>query len=402
MTAKISVLIADDVQEIRENIKKLISFHPEVTVIGEADTADAAIAKAREVQPDIILMDVNMPGMDGISATGLLNTEVPQASIIIMSVQGEQEYMRRAMNAGAKDYLTKPFTGDELLQSIKQVYNNEQQRRKVVVLEPKRLDRGTVTTVFSAKGGIGKTTIATNLAVAIAAKTKQRVCIIDADLQFGDVCLFLNILPRATIADLVADIDSLDGQLLSSYLTRYDDLVDVLAAPLKPEQAEVLSGAHLSAIIKMLRTMYQHIIIDTAPSFSETMLAALDEADHLIVVASLDLPAIKNIKVCLEIMESLGYSQDKIKVVLNRAYSEGGMDIKEASDSLKRTFVAVLPSDGKTVVPSVNRGIPFVVSNPETPVAQAVFGLAKCLGADNWQQETQPRGVVYRLKQLLG
>lgn len=400
MAAKIKVLITDDIQTTRENIRKLIEFHPEIAVVGEAANAEEAITKTKELQPDVVLMDINMPGMDGITATGLLAAEMPQASIIIMSVQGEKEYLRRAMTAGAKDYLTKPFSGDELLQTIKQVYGTEQQRRKVVTLEQKPA-AGTVMTVFSAKGGVGKTTLAVNLGVAIATKTRQRVCIVDADLQFGDVSLFLNLLPKATVADLVADIDGLDGQQLAGYLTRYNDYVDVLAAPLRPEQAELVGGAHLSTALKVLRTVYQYVIVDTAPAFSEAMLATLDEADQVLVVSSLDLPTIKNVKLCLEIMDSLAYGE-KVKLVLNRANGEGGMDVHEVEESLRRPFAGTVPSDGKVVVGSVNRGIPFVVTNPEAPVSQSVFNLAKSLAADGWHQQEEARGMVFRLKRLLG
>lgn len=401
MAAKIKVLITDDIKTTRESIRKLIEFHPEIAVVGEAANAAEAIARAKELQPDIVLMDINMPGVDGITATGQLSAELPQASIVIMSVQGEKEYLRRAMTAGAKDYLTKPFSGDELLQTIKQVYANDQQRRKVVAFEPKATV-GKVLTVFSAKGGVGKTTIAVNLGVALATKTRQRVCIVDADLQFGDVSLFLNILPKATVADLVADIDGLDAKQLAGYLTRYNDCVDVLAAPFRPEQAELVTGAHLAAILKVLRTVYQYIIVDTAPSFSEAMLATLDEADQILVVSSLDLPTIKNVKLCLEIMDSLAYGGEKIRLVLNRANGEGGMNVREVEESLRRSFAGTVPSDGKLVVASVNRGMPFVATNPEAPVSQSIFDLAKSLAADDWNQQEEARGMVFRLKRLLG
>jgi pilus assembly protein CpaE len=381
MAAKIKVLITDDTQTTRVSIRKLIEFHPEIAVVGEAANAEEAIAKTKELQPDIVLMDINMPGMDGIAATAVLAAEAPQASIVIMSVQGEKEYLRRAMTAGAKDYLTKPFSGDELLQTIRQVYSNEQQRRTVVTLDKKAAE-GTVITIFSAKGGVGKTTLAVNLGVAIAAKTRQRVCIVDADLQFGDVSLFLNLLPKATVADLVADIDGLDGKQLAGYLTRYNEYVDVLAAPHRPEQAELVTGAHLSAALKVLRTVYQYVIVDTAPSFNEAMLATLDEADQVLVVSSLDLPTIKNVKLCLEIMDSLAYGGEKVKLVLNRASSEGGMGVKEVEESLRRSFAGTVPSDGKVVVGSVNRGVPFVVTNPE----------ARCRRAFSpWPRISRPR-----------
>ena len=401
MAEKIRVLIADDIAATRESVCKLLEFHPEIEAVGQAATAEEAIVLAKSVEPDVILMDINMPGMDGITATEVISTEVPGAAIIIMSVQGEQEYLRRAMIAGAKNYLVKPFTGDELLQAVKQVYANEQRRRNVLQL-PKTPESGKVVTVFSTKGGIGKTTIATNLAVALAAKTGAKVGIIDADLQFGDVSLFLNLLPQTTIADLVRDIDSLDKALLASYLTPYNENVKVLAAPFRPEQAETITGSHLTAILKTMRTMFQYIIVDTAPAFNDVILSVLDVSDQVLVVSSMDLPTIKNVKLCLEIMESLNYTTEKLKVVLNRANSEGGMEPHEAEESLRCTFTATLPSDGKTVVGSVNRGIPFVVSNPDTHVSQAVFDLAKTLATGEWQTKQEVKGVVQKLKRLFG
>lgn len=402
MAAKIRVLVADDIQATRDNIRKLIEFHPEIVIVGEAGTAEEAIEKTKQLQPNIVLMDVNMPGMDGISATKIISAEVPGVSIVIMSVQAEQEYLRRAMVAGAKDYLTKPFTGDELLQALKQVYVTEQSRKKVIPFEPKTSELGKITTVFSTKGGVGKTTIATNLAVALATKSGDKVGIIDADLQFGDVALFMNLMPRATSADLVREIDNLDEKLLDSYLTPYSDNVRVLAAPFRPEQGEMVTGQHLTAILKTMRTMHKYVIVDTTPVFSEAMLAILDISDLVLVVSALDLPTIKNVKLCLEIMESLNYPQEKVRLLLNRANSEGGMDISEAEESLRCIFTATIPSDGKTVVSSVNRGIPFVVTSPDAPVSQNIFNLAKIVAAGDWQEQDKPASVVHKLRRLFG
>jgi pilus assembly protein CpaE len=404
MAAKIKVLVVDDIQATRDSIRKLLDFHPEITLAGEAKSAEEAISVARAVQPDVILMDVNMPAMDGITATAILAGEVPAAAIIIMSVQGEQEYLRRAMIAGAKDYLTKPFTGDELLTAIKQVHANEQRRRsKVVAFGPRAPEPGKIITIFSTKGGVGKTTIAANLAVALQQKTGERVGVVDADLQFGDIALFLNLLPRVTVADLARESGSLDESILEGYFTAHGDGVRVLAAPLRPEQAETVTGAHITAILKAMRSAFKYTIVDTSPAFSEHGLAALDMADIVLVVASLDLPTIKNVKLGLEILDSLEYSPEKVRLVLNRTHSEGGMDIREAEESLRRPFVVTLPSDGKTVVASVNRGIPFVVSNPDTAVAQSIFSLARSIaGGECQEQAPATAGVVGRLRRMFG
>lgn len=400
MGEKIKILIVDDIDDIRENICKLIEFHPEVTVVGQAATAREAIEKAKNTKPDVILMDVNMPGMDGIAATEIIRTDVPESNIIIMSVQGEQEYLRRAMIAGAKNYLVKPFTGDELLQAVTQVYNNEQKRKNVLMNQEMGLKKGKIITVFSTKGGVGKTTISTNLAVALAELSGETVGMLDTDLQFGDVALFLNIMPKATIYDLVRDIDNLDSALLESYLTDYDNKVKVLAAPIRAEQADTITGSHLTTILKTMVTMFDYVVIDTAPVFNEVMLSVLDAADCILVVSSLDLPAIKNVKLCLEIMESLHYPVEKINVILNRDNSEGGIQTGEVEESLHHGLMGSLPSDGKVVLGAVNKGIPFVVSDPEAVVSQSIVKLAKIIANEAETVSRPPQSMVSRIKKI--
>jgi pilus assembly protein CpaE len=208
-----------------------------------------------------------------------------------------------------------------------------------------------------------------------------------------------------TIADLVQeDIEHLDEKLLNSYMIDFDHKVKVLAAPFRPEQAEAITGKNLTAILQAMRANFDYIVVDTAPVFTDTMLAVLDASDKILIISVTDLPTIKNVKICLEVMENLGYGKEKIKLILNRAQSESGLDLNEVEESLRYKFSATVPSDGKTVVASVNRGIPFVISNPDTQVARSIYGLIRSVTAQNRDDaEEEPSGtLIHKIKRLFG
>lgn len=407
MISKMRIMIVDDNKALRDNVRKLLEFEPDMEVICEAASGEEAIRKAKIMVPDIILMDVNMPEMDGIAATEIIASEMPQCLVVVISVQGEQEYFRKAMLAGAKDYLVKPFDGEELVRCIKTVYGREQKKRENFVQGTKQL--GKVITIFSTKGGIGKTTMTTNLATALGLDEEKKVCIVDMDLQFGDVALFLNIVPKRTIADLMKDIDhidNLDGSILDTYMTKFKDNVRVLAAPLRPEQADDVKVSHLAKIIKEMQYNYDYIVIDTAPIFNDIMFKVLDLSTMIMVATSQDLPTLKNVRLCLEILESLRYPKEKVKVVLNRANSLGGMSVKDSEELLQRKLLVCMPSDGKTVVAAVNQGIPFVISSPETNVAQIMFKLAHYVTSGQEKEsvgltpKSSIRGIISKASQL--
>lgn len=379
---KIRLLIVDDIAETRENIQRLLQLEDDLEVVGEAANGDEALVLARQLRPDVVLMDINMPLMDGITATEKLTMELPQIGIIIMSVQGEQEYLRKAMMAGAREYLMKPPTGDELVATIRRVYEVECKRRLTMGLptsnqEPAAHEPGRVITVYSTKGGVGKSILAANLAVALKTIGNSRVAMVDLDLQFGDVAMLLDLLPKRTIADLVSEPEHFDGDMVENYMMEHDSGIRVLPAPLRPEYAEIITGRHVEAIINILKEHYDYIVIDTCQSFQDTILAALDASDLILMVTTLDVPTIKNIKLGLDVMSSLQYGTDRVKLVLNRSTAEMGVTVQDLSGSIRYSIISQLPSDGKVVVGSANRGIPFVQSDPKAPISQAIQGLAQ-------------------------
>ncbi len=375
---RIKVVIVDDSADTRNNIRQLLSFEKRIEVIGEAENGEEAIFIAKESRPDIILMDINMPVIDGIRATEEISLSVPEATVIIMSVQGETEYVRKAMNAGARDFLCKPFNVDELSATIINTYNMESKRREKAP-SPKNQEilKSRVISVFSTKGGVGKTTIASNLAVSIARTAKKKVALVDLDLQFGDVAIMLNVSVKNTISDLVKEAGQLDSNLMEEYLVTHFSGVKVLPAPIKPEYAEYITANHVEKIINTLRESYHYIIVDTSASFHESVLSALDMSDRILLVSTLDLPTIKNIKAGLDVMETLHYPAEKIHIILNKASEQYGIKYKDFESTLRRQIWSYVPEDNQTVVTSANKGFPFVMTRTETKVAKAVMEIGK-------------------------
>lgn len=371
---KVKVMIVDDSAETRSNIRQLLLFDKRIEVAGEAEDAEQAIMTVRETRPDVVLMDINMPGIDGIRATEIITLEVPETTVIIMSVQGETEYVRKAMAAGARDYLCKPFSPDELIGAVLNAHTAEARRREKMsgtVYQEEVSSR--VITVFSTKGGVGKTTIASNLAVSIARTAKKRVALVDLDLQFGDVAIMLNVSVKNTISDLVKEFSQLDRSLMEEYLVTHFSGVKVLPAPVKPEYAEYITANHVERIINTLRETYHYIIVDSSASFHEAVLTALDMSDRILLVSTLDLPTIKNIKAGLDVMDTLRYPPEKIHVVLNKASEQYGIRYKDFESTLDKPIWSFIPEDSPTVVTSANKGFPFVMTRTETKVAKAIM-----------------------------
>jgi pilus assembly protein CpaE len=377
LAERIRLLIVDDITETRANLRKLLMFDESIEVVGEAGNGEEAIERALALNPDVVLMDINMPVMDGIEATERLSVELPRVGIIILSVQGEQEYLRKAMTAGARDYLTKPPTGDDLVNTIQQVFEMQKKRQAVLAVpDDTPHGPGQVISIFSTKGGVGKTTIAVNLAIAIA-QLKKKTVIVDLDLQFGDVAMMLDLIPRRSIADLVGEADLLNVKTIEGYLTGHASGLQVLPGPIRPEYAEIVTARHVEGILKTLKENFAFVIVDTRQIFDDITLTALDQSDQIFTIASLDVLTIKNIKLGLEVMSSLHYESSKIKMLLNRSNTETGVTPQDLENSLKFPISCMIPSDGKVVLTAVNKGVPFVIDEPKTPIAEAIFKLAR-------------------------
>ncbi len=388
MTERIRVVIVDDISETREHLAKLLGFEADIEVVGSASSGAEALEIATSLKPDIVLMDINMPGMDGIAASERLNSEVPSAAIVMMSVQGEADYLRRSMLAGAREFLVKPFSSDELSASIRQVHARERSKQDRMTVAPAQAsgtrvtagerEPGRVVTIFSPKGGVGRTTLAVNLAVMAAAELGKKVVLVDASFQFGDVGVLLNLNPKnKSIADVLPDLTNGDIDVMDSALIHHSTNIDVLLAPPSPETAELITADHIRKIVGRLRETHDLVVLDSWPLFQDSTLALLDMSDVIIGLLTLEITNIKNIRLFLEVVEQLGYSPEKVRLVLNRADSSYGIRLEDVENSIGRKLDHTVVSDFRTVVYALNRGVPFVWSNRESQVSQDVLSIAR-------------------------
>jgi pilus assembly protein CpaE len=392
MADTIKVLIVDDIAETRDHLTKLLGFESDVEVVGAADSGRQALEMAGRLRPDVVLMDINMPDMDGIAATEQLAAEVPTAAVVMMSVQGEADYLRRSMLAGAREFLVKPFSSDELTASIRQVYTREREKQGRITITTaaaasaahaagRDREPGQLVAVFSPKGGVGRTTIAVNFAVAAASELGQKTVLVDGSFQFGDVGVLLNLNPKnKSIADLVPELEAGgEPESIDTFVINHSSGVRVLLAPPSPEMAEMITPAGVRKILEALRATNDLVVVDCTANFSDTTLAILDAADVILTALTLEITSIKNIRLFLEVADQLGYEGSKIKLILNRADSTLGIRVADVEHSIGRKVDHTIVSDGRSVVYALNRGVPFVLSNREAQVSQDVLRLATAI-----------------------
>ncbi len=378
----IRLLIVDDISSTRDNLQKLLSFEDDIEVAGTASDGREGLEAAHRLQPDIVLTDVNMPVMDGIQLTETLASELPTSPVIIMSVQGERDYLRRAMQAGAREFLIKPFSHDELVAAIRRVYQLEQKKGTFLaktapaqpepVGAPRTTGPAEVILVFSGKGGVGKTLVATNLAVALAEQTGGRVALVDLDLQFGDIGVMLNLDHSRSITELVDGSSGIDDESVGEVLASGPSGIKVLLAPISPELADLVTAEHVRAVITELRRTFDYVIVDSASHLTEFNLEVIELAQRVLVITALTIPAIKDAKLTLKVLESLSVDADSTMLVVNRVDGYADFNQESIEQSLRSPVAVQIPHDPRVIGDAVTRGLPFVTAHPESEVSRAV------------------------------
>jgi pilus assembly protein CpaE len=307
--------------------------------------------------------------------------EHTQSPVVILASGEASALLEQALDSDVADVLLLPQLADNVVFAIRKAAHVGRRLQS----EGGHGRRGQILTVFSPKGGTGKTVTATNLATSFAKNDKKRALLIDLDLQFGDAAIMLGVEPEQTIYDLVVAPGELDNEKLAGYTTRHGSGLDVLPAPLRPEDAELVTEVKITRLLEVARESYDVIVVDTSPFFHGPMLATLDRTDGLIVLCGLDVPTLKNVKLSLHTLDLLSFPANKIKYVLNRANSKVGMKKSEVEQALGVKIDFEVPSD-RAVPLAVNRGMPAVVADSGCDFSRAVRSMSKAIVAQAGQQ----------------
>jgi len=315
--------------------------------------------------------------------------EHTRAPIILVASGGEAASMlEHALEMDVADVLLLPQLTHNVVFAIRKASHARRQLQTAS-------HRGRVITVFSPKGGTGKTAISTNLAATLAKNESKKTLLLDLDLQFGDAAIMLGLEPTKTIYDLVVAPGELDSEKLAGYVSKHPCGLDVLAAPLRPEDAELVVESKVTALIEVARSSYDAIVVDTSPFFHGPMLATLDRTDQLLILCGLDVPTLKNVRLALQTLELLSFPASRIEYVMNRSSANVGLKVREVEDGLKVKVGHELPLD-RAVQQCVNRGEPAVLADPRSEFSRGVMALAKQVAP----QASTPRVAQKRKRSL--
>jgi pilus assembly protein CpaE len=359
----------DGLAELREALGR----HSEVEMVGwsEGVTESAATLTGGHLQ--VVLHGTRTSGLPEDELAAI--REHTQSPVILLASGEASALLEQALEADVSDVLLLPQMTENVVFSIRKASHSG---RRTVGAGSHAPRRGRIVTVFSPKGVTGKTVTATNLACTFAKYEGKNTLLLYLDLQFGDAAILLGLEPEKTIYDLVVAPGELDSEKLAGYTTRHPSGLDILPAPLRPEDAELVTEAKLARLLEVARESYDVIVVDTSPFFHGPMLATLDRTDELLLVCGLDVPTLKNVRLSLQTLELLAFPQNRIRVVLNRANSKVGMKPGEVEGALEVKVRFELPSDGKVPL-AVNRGTPIVLADDKADFSRAMREMAKGL-----------------------
>lgn len=395
----VRVLVCDDAPEVRTEAARILGASSGVEVLGLAENGLQCLEMAKSLRPDVVLMDVAMPGMNGFQATELIKMELPEVEVVLMSTDGSQEYLRRAMISGARDFLVKPFAEDELVLAVRRACLRRPAGERTVRIE-RPLEPSEVFAVCGARDGAGKTTLAVNIAAVLAGVFRFRVALADMSFRFGEAGLFMGLQPRYTVADLRECAGEVDRSAVERCMVEHGSGVRVLCAPAEFGKLSDKDAPLVEPVVRALRQGHRYVILDTAPELDEVTQAAMECADSVLLVVLPEQPSVKRAVSLVNSLRERRYPLERVQLVVNRAHKRSAFSAEQIASALGVSLLGEVPSDGWVVVPAVSKGVPFVLSNPESRAAHSIRELAAKLVGEH-RAVSKQRGVREFLSRLL-
>jgi pilus assembly protein CpaE len=370
MPEKLSVMVVDADKSVRRVLRNQLSQMANVELAFEWKQIEPAFEALQRTRPDILILELPEEYESALRWIERIRLDSPEIAIFVSSPVKTPESIISAMRAGAQEFFSRPIQPDELKQAIKKVLITKEQVRTHTP------ERGTIISVFSKKGGLGVTTLAVNLAVALSETTKKKAALIDLDLQLGDVTSFLNLSADYNMLDACNDDGGVDPVKLQSCMTRHESGVFVLSEPKNPAESENVSSSQINQILQNLRSMFSYVILDTPHTFDSRTLQAFELADIVIVVMVPNISSIRATKKTLGAFRDLSYARDKVKVIVNRASKRDRIKASEIEETLHYPVSWVIPNNYPVVIDAINSGVPLVNHKGGSNVAKSILDLA--------------------------
>lgn len=379
-----TVLILSQSGEGRTRLRRALSLSRDLEVADVGELGPQGVASASRLLPDVIIVDSGWGERADLDFIRSLASAVPTSLIMLVAPDEDVEYVQDALLSGARGFVTRSSAESHLLEAVDRVLQLETSRRlrhaeagKREVIPASR--EGKVVSVFSAKGGVGCTVIAVNLAVALRRQTDQPVSLFDAHLRFGNAAVLLNLWPRATLGDLARYEDDLSAQLVEEVMLTHSSGLRVLLPPLTLEAAEEITPHLVTRSLEILKGGYEFVVVDAGAYLDSIALAILDSSFRIVLVTTPEVPALHNLRRMLQLTDDLGYPREKLVILGNRFSATWGIKATDIAESLGSPISVTLPSDGRLVTQAANRGIPFVLDAPDSGAARAIYKLAELL-----------------------
>jgi pilus assembly protein CpaE len=377
----IKLFIAGKDKKFEKKIEGILKEEKEISIIGKTCNGKEVYELSFEKNANMCLVDEELEGITWQEVTQTLVNDFPTMMVVVVLNKYEKGKMKECITMGAREILEKPSLARNLKDTLIRLYNRELFLREENIPQKdtnKNHENAHIISIFSPKGGVGKTTVTANASVSIALEGKK-VLVIDANLQFGDSSIALQVSPGLTITDIVKDMSILESLEPDEYLAKHSSGVYLLSAPTKPEDAELVTQEDLKEMIQKLKTKFEYIIIDCPNYFNELVLSCFDISNQVVLVSTLDITTIKNIRNALNLIYSLGYGKEKFQIVLNKVNEKFGIKIREFEETIGQKVWKVIPYDDRFVVETLNIGVPCVMKKPKHIVSRALLNLGKGL-----------------------